>query len=86
MAERGTVSFMELGTARGWNVWQLENGDWAWSVWEAASVLPRFGVQATEAEAEAAATQALESLSTEARAANQSRRELPVRVDRALLL
>jgi hypothetical protein len=69
---------VDLGTARGWNVWQLENGDWAWSIWDAASVLSRSGVEATEATAEAAATQALEFLSGEARAAGQSRRELPV--------
>jgi hypothetical protein len=79
VTKAGTFSFVDLGTARGWNVWQLENGDWAWSAWYAASLGPRSGIEATEAKAQEAATRALDSLASEARAAAQARRELRAR-------
>jgi hypothetical protein len=74
---------VDVGDARGWNVWPLENGDWAWNAWIAANCgLPRSGIAATEAEAQEAAQQEIERKVSEARVAAQPRRELPVRDDR----
>lgn len=76
---RGTVKFVDVGYASGWNVWPLENGDWAWSAWVAVNGgLPRSGTEATEAEAQEAAQRALEGMLSDAGAAEQSRRELPL--------
>ena len=64
-------------------MWPLENGDWAWNAWTAASLgLPRSGIATTEVAAERAAQQEIERMLSEARAAAQTRRELPVRDDR----
>jgi hypothetical protein len=74
---------VDVGDARGWNVWPLENGDWAWRAWIAVNLgLPRSGIEATEAEAQETAQRQLEGMISEARAAAQSRRELPLRDDR----
>jgi hypothetical protein len=73
---------MDLGEARGWNVWPLETGDWAWTAWTAANDR-RSGIEPTEAEAESAAQRELEGLVSDAMAAALSRRELAVRDDRA---
>jgi hypothetical protein len=74
---------VDVGDARGRNVWPLENADWAWSAWIAANLgLLRSGIEATEAEAERAAQQEIERMLSEARAAALPRRELPVRDDR----
>jgi hypothetical protein len=82
MIGRGSVCSVDVGDARGWNVWQLENGDWAWNAWIAAILgLPRSGVEATEAEAQQGAQQEIERMLSEARAAAQPRRELPMRDD-----
>ena len=44
---------VEVGIARGWNVWQLENGEWAWTGWAGESLgLARSGVEETEAKAQ----------------------------------
>jgi len=73
---------MDLGIARGWDVWQLESGDWAWRVWAAECLgLPRSGVEVTEAQAQEAARRELEVIIFEARAAAQERRRLTVRDD-----
>ena len=73
------VSSMDVGIARGWNVWQLENGDWAWSALAAENLgLPRSGVEATEAEAQGAARRELEVIVSEARPAARQRRRLTV--------
>ncbi len=65
------------------NVWPLENGGWAWNAWIAANLgLPRSGIEATEAEAQQAARRELERMLSEAKAAAQPRRELPVRDNR----
>ena len=51
--------------------------------WTAVNLgLPRSGIEATEAEAQQAAQRELERILSEARAAAQPRRELPVRQDR----
>ncbi len=74
---------MDVGEASGWNVWPLENGDWAWSAWVASNGgLPRSGIEATEAGAQNAAQRELERMVSEARTAAQLRRELPVHDDR----
>jgi hypothetical protein len=71
---------MDVGDGRGWNVWPLENGDWGWNAFAAAN--GRSGIEASEAGAEMAAQRELERMVSEAAAAAQSRRELPVREDR----
>jgi hypothetical protein len=74
---------MDVGYASGWNVWPLENGEWAWSAWVAVNGgLPRSGIEATEAEAQEAAQRALEGMLSDAQASEQSRRELPARDER----
>jgi hypothetical protein len=83
MIGRGSVSPVDVGDARGWNVWLLDNGDWAWTAWIAANLgLPRSGIEATEAEAQQAAQREIKRMLSEAIAASQPRRELPVRDDR----
>jgi hypothetical protein len=83
MVRRGSVCSVDLGDARGWNVSPLENGDWAWNAWIAWNGgLPRSGIAATEAEAQTAAQRELERMVSEAGAAAQERRELPVRDER----
>jgi hypothetical protein len=72
---------MDVGEANGWNVWPLESGDWAWSVWVATGPR-RSGVEATEFEAQKAVQRELELMLSDARAAAQSRRELTVEDDR----
>jgi hypothetical protein len=80
MMGRGTVRFVDAVHASGWNVWPTENGEWAWSAWVAVNGgLPRSGIEATEAEAHEAAQRALEAMLSDAQAAEQARRELPVR-------
>jgi hypothetical protein len=55
----------------------------AWNVWIASNLrLPRSGIAATEAEAQMAAQRELERMLSEANAAAQRRRELPVRDER----
>ncbi len=77
--ERGSVSPVEVGDARGWDVWPLDSGEWAWSAWIAAGLgLPRFGVEPTEAGAQETAQRELERMVSESTAASQSRRELDV--------
>jgi hypothetical protein len=71
---------VDIGEARGWNVWPLEAGDWAWAAWTAND--RRSGIASTEAEAEGAAQQELQGLVADAAAAEMSRRELPVSDDR----
>jgi hypothetical protein len=78
--DRASVSAVEIGEARGWNVRPLDSGDWAWTAWIGAD--GRSGVEPTEAEAESAAQRELESMASDAAAGAQSRRELPVRDDR----
>jgi hypothetical protein len=74
---------MDVGEASGWNVWPLEEGDWAWSAWVASNPgLRRSGIEATEPEAENAAQREIELIVSEARAAAQSRRELSVHAER----
>jgi len=72
---------MDVGAANGWNVWPLDSGDWGWTAWVAANGR-RSGVEPTEAEAETAAWRELEAMVSDAMAAAQSRRELPVSEDR----
>lgn len=80
---RGTVRFVDVAYASGWNVWPLQDGEWAWSAWVAVNAgLPRSGIEATEAEAQDAAQRALEAMLSDAQAADQSRRELPARHER----
>jgi hypothetical protein len=82
MMSRGTARFVDVGLASGWRVWPLENGEWAWSAWVAVNGgLPRSGIAATETEAQEAAQRALEGMLSDARAAEQSRRELPASHD-----
>jgi hypothetical protein len=79
---RGSVSYVDGGGARGWNVWPLERGEWAWTAWIAANgSLTLTGIEPTEAEAESAAQRGLEGLASDAMAAAQSRREVPVSND-----
>lgn len=80
---RASVSSVDVGDARGWNVWPLEHGAWAWNAWIAANLgLPRSGIEATEAEAEKAAQRELEHMLSDASAAAQARRDLSVHDDR----
>jgi hypothetical protein len=80
---RGSVCSVDVGDVRGWNVCPLENGDWAWTAWTAASLgVPRSGIEPNEADAARAAQQEIERMLSEARAAALTRRELPVRDDR----
>lgn len=73
---------MDVGEARGWNVWPLESGEWAWSAWIAANgTLTLTGIEPTELEAESAAQRGLEGMASDATASAQSRRELPVSID-----
>ena len=75
----GSVSYVDVGDAGGWNVWPLESGEWAWSASVAANgTLTLTGIEPTEAEAESAAQRGLEGLASDAMAAAQSRREVPV--------
>ncbi len=60
---------------RGWNVWELESGDWAWTAW--SHDRSGFGIEPTEAEAETAAQHELDRFVAEDPAADQYRRELP---------
>jgi hypothetical protein len=76
-----SVSSMDIGDGQGWSVWPLENGDWGWNAFAGAN--GRSGIEASEAEAEMAAQRELEHMVSEAAAAEQSRRELPVREDLA---
>jgi hypothetical protein len=70
---------VDIGNASGWNVWPLENGDWAWRAWIAANGgVPHSGVEASESEAQEAAQRALEYMLSDASAADQDRRELGV--------
>jgi hypothetical protein len=74
---------VDIGHASGWNLWPLENGDWAWRAWVSSNGgLPRSGIEATEAKAQAAAQGELELMLSEANGAAQQRRELPVQDDR----
>ena len=74
---------MDVGEANGWNVWPLENGNWAWSAWVASNGgLRRSGIEATEFEAQDAAQRELELMVSDASAASQTRRELSVHDDR----
>jgi hypothetical protein len=83
MVDRGTVRFVDAGHASGWNVWPVDNDEWAWSAWVAVNGgLPRSGIEATEAEAQEAAHRALEAMLSDAAAAEQLRRELPARDER----
>lgn len=80
MTDSITSSSMDVGIARGWNVWPLSNGDWAWTAWAAENLgLPRSGVEATEAKAQEAARRELELIISQARPAAQARRRLAVR-------
>lgn len=82
---RGSVSYVDAGDARGWNVWPLENGEWAWNAWIASNLgTPQSGIEATEHQAEEAAQRALEHNLSEARAAAQHRRQLPLRDERGV--
>ena len=73
---------MEVGDARGWNVWPLETGEWAWNAWIAANGgLPQAGIESTEIEAQEAAKREIERMLFDAEAAAPHRRELPVRDD-----
>ncbi len=71
---------MDVGVARGWNVWQLKSGAWAWTAWIAAN--GKSGIEPTEAEAESAVQHELEGMTSDAMAAAHSRRELTVSDDR----
>ncbi|MGH2855983.1 MAG: hypothetical protein ACRDMJ_00705 [Solirubrobacteraceae bacterium] len=71
---------MDVGQASGWNVWRLENGDWAWRAWNGSVGLPRSGVETTAALAQEAAQQALDELGAEDRA--MPSRELPAHDNR----
>jgi hypothetical protein len=74
---RGSVVRVDMGSASGWNVWPLENGEWAWRTWIAANGgMPRSGIEASEFEAQDAAQRALEYMLSDASAAAQDRREL----------
>jgi hypothetical protein len=77
---RAYVLSVDLGVARGWDVRELENGDWAWNAWGRSR--SGSGVEATEAAAERAAQQELEEIAAEERAAAQQERELPREADR----
>jgi hypothetical protein len=76
----GRLSTVDVGDANGWNVWPLENGDWAWNVWIAAGQ-SRSGAEATESEAQKTAQRELELMISEARAA-AARRTLAAHGDR----
>ena len=70
---------MDVGDARGWNVWPLDNGKWAWTAWITANAgAPQSGVEGSEPEAQEAAQRTLQHMLSEASAAAQDRRELPV--------
>jgi hypothetical protein len=69
---------MDLGAARGWTVWPLASGDWAWSAWVAPASDRRSGIEPSEGEAGSAALRALEALTSDAAAAGLSRREVSV--------
>jgi hypothetical protein len=74
---------VNVGYVSGWNVWPLENGEWAWRAWVSVNGGPlNSGIEATEAEAQEAAQQALEGILSDAAAAEQSRRELPASDER----
>ncbi|MFZ0382312.1 MAG: hypothetical protein WAL38_31095, partial [Solirubrobacteraceae bacterium] len=61
------------------------NGDWAWSAWIASHLgMPQSGIETTEHQAEEAAQRALEHMLSEARAAVQHRRELPLPDERGV--
>jgi hypothetical protein len=63
---------VDLGVARGWDVRELENGDWAWSAW--GSSRSGSGVEETAAAAEGAAQQELEEIAAEERRSLRRRR------------
>jgi hypothetical protein len=67
---------VDVPEANGWNVWPLDNGDWAWTVWVAGN--GRSGLEATELEAQNATQRELELMVSEASAAAHQRRELSV--------
>jgi hypothetical protein len=68
---------MDVGSARGWDVRQLKDGDWAWRAWAGEHLgLSRSGVEATEAEAQDAAPRELQAMVSEATASAQDRRRL----------
>lgn len=71
---------MDVGVAQGWNVWPLDNGDWAWNAWDHRQ--SQSGVEDTEAKAHEAAKRELERIAAETRAVEQQERELPARGDR----
>jgi hypothetical protein len=71
---------VDIGVARGWNVWPLENGNWAWNVWD--HLHSRSGTEHTEANAQEAAQRELQRIIAEAKAAAQQERELTARDDR----
>jgi len=71
---------VDLGVARGWNVWELKTGEWAWNAWGRAR--SGSGIKPSEAEAQQAAQREVEEIAAEERAAAQSERELPVGADR----
>ena len=71
---------VDVGVARGWNIWELENGGWAWNAWDHLQSLS--GIEETETRAQRAAHRALEWIVAEGRAAAQAERELPETDDR----
>jgi hypothetical protein len=73
---------VDLGFAQGWNVSELETGEWAWNAWGRAR--SESGIEASESEAQEAAQRALEEIAAEERAAAQGWRELPVGSDRRM--
>jgi hypothetical protein len=65
---RGVVCIpVDLGVARGWNVWELKTGEWAWNAWGRAR--SGSGIKPTEAEAQQAAQREVEEIAAEERAA-----------------
>jgi len=66
---------VDVGVASGWDVWELESGEWAWTVWSQGR--SGSGIALTEAEAQTAAQRELERLVDDGAAADQHRRELP---------
>jgi hypothetical protein len=67
---------VDVGAARGWDIRELQDGRWAWSVW--SGLRSGSGVAATEVAAQTAAQRELERIVAEDAAADQHRRELPM--------